>query len=110
MGALYRFSRASIGIGLVLASAASAQNVLSTTLTAKQSCGPPEVMFQGSMEFGEQPLFGGATLIIGVDDNPYWGTMMFTVNQDNGYWTLFTFYSDDMVCVTASGTNFIAAQ
>ena len=95
---------------LLAAVPANAQNVVTSTLTAKQDCGLPEIMFQESMEYGEQPLFGGATLIIGVDDNPYWGTMMFTVNQDNGFWTLFTFYSDDFVCVTASGINFVVAD
>lgn len=95
---------------ILIASPSYAQNVLTTTLTAKQDCGLPEIMFQESMEYGEQPLFGGSTLIIGVDDNPYWGTMMFTVNQENGFWTLFTFYSEDMVCITASGINFVIAD
>jgi hypothetical protein len=89
---------------------AGAQNVVTSTLTAKQDCGSPEVMFQESMEYEESPLFGGSTLIIGVDDKPYWGTMLFTVNQDNGFWTLFTFYSEDFVCITASGINFVASQ
>ncbi len=95
---------------IFLSAPAFAQSVLNTTLTANQPCGHPQVIFQESMEYQEQPLFGGETMIIGVDDQAYWGTMLFTVNQENGYWTLFTFYSDNMVCITASGLGFVPAH
>ena len=106
MGALYRISRASVGFSLVLASAAAAQNPFLTTLDTVQSCGVPEIIFEESFEYLEQPLFGGSTLVIGSNGEPYWGTMMFTVNQENGFWTLFTFYAENIVCITASGVGF----
>jgi hypothetical protein len=95
---------------LLIGSPAFSQSVLTTTLTAKQLCGLPQLMFQESIEYREQPLFGGETVITGIDDRLYWGNMMFTVNQENGFWTLFTFYSEDLVCITASGVGFTPIQ
>lgn len=97
-----------LALWLITGSAAAQGSPLAFNVT--QECGSPEVMFQSSLEYGEQPLWGGETLVFGTDQNPYWGTAFFTVNQDNGFWTLFTFYSDNFVCVTASGVGFVAGM
>jgi hypothetical protein len=106
MGALYRLSRASIGFGLVLTTAAAAQTPPTFTIDTKLQCGVPEVMFQESIAMGEDALFGGDTVVLGPDGQPYWTEMLFTVNQETGLWTLFTFYGENIACLTASGAGF----
>jgi hypothetical protein len=51
-------------------------------------------------------LFGGDTVVLGPDGQPYWTEMLFTVNQETGLWTLFTFYGENIACLTASGAGF----
>lgn len=94
---------------LATTGAVSAQGMPFAVATT-QACGSPQAIFQESMDYGEQPLWGGQTLVFDSVQNPYWGTTLFTVNQDNGYWTLFTFYGENLVCITASGTGFVPSM
>lgn len=106
MGALHRLSWAGIGFGLVLTTAASAQTSPTFEINTQIHCGIPEVMFQESIALGEDALFGGDTVIIGPDGKPFWTEMLFTVNQETGLWTMFTFYGENIACLTASGAGF----
>jgi hypothetical protein len=106
MGTLHRLGWASIGFSLVLGGTALAQPKEYKTFYTQQVCGHPDLMFKESLDYGEDPLFGGETMIIGTDNNAYWGKTLFTVNQNNGFWTLFTFYDENTVCLTASGIGF----
>lgn len=90
---------------LLTTGAAVAQEAPFAVATA-QACGSPQSIFQESMEYSETPLWVGQTLVFNADQNPYWGTTLFTVNQDTGFWSLFTFYGENLVCITASGTGF----
>lgn len=92
---------------IIFPTLALAQPSVTLTFSTTQECGVPEVIFQESFEYGEQPLWGGETLVFGSDQQAYWGTAFFTVNQETGFWTLYTFYGDDLVCVTASGVGFV---
>lgn len=106
MGALHRFSWAGLGFGLVLTTAASAQTSPTFEINTQVQCGIPETMFQESIALGEDALFGGDTVILGPDGKPYWTEMLFTVNQETGLWTMFTFYGENIACLTASGAGF----
>lgn len=91
---------------LLISQTALAQVSQSTVVVTLQECGHPDFMFQNSFSFDEDPLFGGNTMLFDVNRDPYWGTALFTVNQTNGFWTLYTFYGENLVCITASGNAF----
>lgn len=75
-------------------------------IITKQQCGPSMIMFWEAMDLGEQPLFQGRTVIFTINDVPVVGEMLFTVNQDTGYWSLFAVFEDDTVCLVSFGNAF----
>lgn len=87
-----------------LASSAGAQNL--QYFYTRQDCGPSQFMFNPSIDYDETPLFVGSSATISVDGVPYVGTMMFTVNQDSGTWSMFAIFDDGTVCLTAFGEDF----
>lgn len=89
----------------LVAGAASAQSTEQSFAT-QQRCGIPAEMFRESFVYDEQPLFGGETLQFDRRGQESWGLMFFTANQSTGFWTLYTFYGEDLVCITASGVAF----
>lgn len=90
----------------VLAGTALAQSTAQSILT-QQKCGAPGEIFAESFMYDEKPLFGGETLQYDRRGVDYWGTMFFTANQNTGFWTLYTFYGEELVCITASGVSFV---
>lgn len=91
---------------LIVPAAALAQSAPTFTIDVVVQCGIPEIMFQESIALGEDALFGGSTVVLGPDGKPYWTEMLFTVNQETGIWTMFTFYGENIACLTASGAGF----
>lgn len=73
---------------------------------SKHECGPSMIMFWEAMDLGEQPLFQGRTVVFTINDVPVVGEMLFTVNQDTGYWSLFAVFEDDTVCLLSFGNAF----
>lgn len=76
------------------------------TFLTSQDCSDSLTMLSPSFNLGESPLFTGENVIFGVNGTPYVGTMMFTVNQNTGTWTMFTLYEDNTVCTVAFGQYF----
>lgn len=97
-------------LALLATTGSAAAQGMPFAVTTTQACGTPDLIFQESFEYSEQPLWVGETLVFDAGQNPYWGTTLFTVNQDNGFWTLFTFYGENLVCITASGTGFVPSM
>jgi hypothetical protein len=89
----------------LIAGAASAQST-EQYFDTQQRCGKTSDMFKESFVYDEQPLFGGETLQFDRRGEENWGLMLFTANQNTGFWTLYTFYGEDLVCITASGVGF----
>lgn len=89
-------------IAMVLPAVANAQEIFYT----RQECGPSNTMFAESIYYEEQPLFSGMNVTYGYDGEPYYGNMMFTVNQETGSWSMFTLYPDGTVCMVNFGGLF----
>lgn len=96
--------RSLIAVAIALPAVASAQDI--RYFYTREECGPSNTMFAEAMDYGETPLFTGANAIFGTDGTPYYGTMMFTVNQDTGSWSMFTQYPDGTVCMVTFGGSF----
>lgn len=93
-------------VAATLATASNAQELSLKRFYTVQDCGEQFRMFDYSAEIGEQPLFIGTSTMVGIEGEYYNGSMMFTVNQDTGTWTMFTQYADGTVCITAFGDFF----
>ena len=89
---------------LGLTSQATAQDL--KYFYTRQECGPSITMFEEAMDYGETPLFVGKNVTFGVEGTPYYGEMMFTVNQESGSWSMFTIYPDGTVCMSNFGGAF----
>ena len=96
-------------LGLVYSVSANAQETIDNTqwFMVKQECMPiQDFMTLVVGQWGEQALFTGEGVTIGVDDTPYNGGVMLLVNQQTGTWTLGTLYGNGYVCINAAGTEF----
>lgn len=96
-------------LGLVYSVSANAQETVDNRqwFMVKQECMPiKEFMELVVGRWGEQALFTGEGVTIGMDDTPYNGGVMLLVNQTTGTWTLGTLYGNGTVCINAAGTEF----
>ena len=89
---------------LFLATAANAQDSMPFFTT--QMCKPAGLLFEDIDEFGETPLFTGASVTFTLDNQPVVGGSMFFVNQDTGTWSLVSLYNDGMACLVTVGNEF----
>ena len=56
---------------------------------------------------GEKPLFIGEGLTFQAGSSrPFKGGMIFTVNQEEGNWTIFQVFADGMTCMLFNGSKF----
>lgn len=102
------YRTATTAAAVALASVANAQDADQGKfdIYVKQQCGPSMIMFWEAMEYGEEPLFQGRTVTFMIDGTPVMGEMFFTVNQENGFWSLFSIYEDGTVCLVSFGNQF----
>lgn len=75
-------------------------------LQTQAPCAPYLEMAQLAEKNGEQVLFIGEGLTFSRESQPYRGGMMFTVNQDEGNWTMFQLFGDGMACMLFNGGKF----
>ena len=76
-------------------------------LMLQSPCAPFPEMAQLAEQHGEKPLFMGEGLTFAAGTGQsYRGGMVFTVNQDDGNWTLFQVFGDGMTCMLMNGGKF----
>lgn len=90
----------------VFGGTASAQEQEKLLMT-QAPCSPFQEMSALAEQHGEKPLFlgEGLTFQSGTSE-PFKGGMLFTVNQDEGNWTLFQVFQDGMACMIMNGGKF----
>jgi hypothetical protein len=93
-----------LSLVLVLPTWAYAQQVKNFYTVSE--CGAPLDQFSFSIDLDEEILFEGTSVVKGSSGTPFFGGMLFTVNQDTGTWTLFSLYADGTVCTIAFGEDF----
>ena len=93
---------------LLFAGTAGAQQAEPERLLQTQApCSPFQEMSRLAEQHGEKPLFIGEGLTFqSGTSQPYRGGMLFTVNQDEGNWTLFQIFGDGMACMIMNGGKF----
>lgn len=76
-------------------------------LHTQAPCSPFQEMSALAEQHGETPLFLGEGLTFqSGTGKPFKGGMLFTVNQDEGNWTLFQVFNDGMACMIMNGGKF----
>lgn len=93
---------------LLFAGTAVAQTATEEKLLQTQApCSPFAEMSRLAEQHGEKPLFLGEGLTFqSGTSQPFKGGMLFTVNQDEGNWTLFQVFQDGMACMIMNGGKF----
>jgi hypothetical protein len=56
--------------------------------------------------YGERILFTGDIVQTHVSGTPYYGNMLFQVNQETGTWALISLWGDGNACLVAAGIGF----
>jgi hypothetical protein len=88
----------------VIANNASAQEKM---LHLQTPCAPYLEMANLADKNGEEVLFIGEGLTFASGTSqPLKGGMFFTVNQDEGNWTMFQLFGDGMACMLFNGGKF----
>lgn len=59
-----------------------------------------------SVQYQQEPLFTGLTFDYDQNKNAVPGRLVFTVNQDTGTYSIFTFYENGWVCLHREGFLF----
>jgi len=76
-------------------------------LMTQAPCAPYQEMGALADQHGEKPLFMGEGLTFAAGTGQsYRGGMVFTVNQEDGNWTLFQVFGDGMTCMLMNGGKF----
>ena len=93
---------------LLFAGTAGAQEAEREKMLLTQSpCATYDEMVAMVDKHGEKPLFIGEGLTFQAGrGTPYRGGMFFTVNQDEGNWTIFQLFGDGMTCMLMNGGKF----
>ena len=93
---------------LLFASTAVAQTATEEKLLHTQApCATYAEMVQLASKHGELPLFIGKGLTFESGTGvPRKGGMVFTVNQDEGSWTMFQVFEDGITCMIFNGSSF----
>lgn len=90
-----------------IAPSANAQEDTTKWFRVSQECMPIQKFMESTVgRYGEQALFTGKGVTIGIDGQPYTGEVMLLVNQSTGTWTLGTLYNNNTVCINGGGTEF----
>lgn len=90
---------------ILLASTVSAQEEVPPFISS-QPCAPiQEFVFQ-TQQYEEETLFKGMTLQRHISGQSVWSSMVFTVNQDTGTWSLISLYDNGYACLVANGSKF----
>jgi hypothetical protein len=90
---------------ILLASTVSAQEEVQPFVSA-QPCAPMQELAIQARKYQEETLFKGMLVQQHISGQSVWSSMVFTVNQDTGTWSLISLYDNGYACLVANGSQF----
>lgn len=90
---------------ILLTSTVSAQEQVPPFISA-QPCAPMQEVAVQTLQYKEETLFKGMMLQRHASGQYVNSSMVFTVNQDTGTWSLISLYDNGYACMVANGSQF----
>jgi hypothetical protein len=91
---------------LITPALAQEQENTEKTFYTMNGCDRLDKVATNMAKYEESVLATGTIVQFHMSGQPYFGHMMFQVNQDTGTWSLISMWPDQTVCVVAVGKEF----
>ena len=101
-----RFLQISFALLLISCTAVAQEQNTNKTFYTMQGCSYWEDLATSFSKYDEKVLFTGDIVQFHNTGKPYYGGMMFQVNQKTGTWTIISVWPDGTACVVGAGKNF----